>query len=128
MAESPRLKEVMRTRCPPSGQARRDLGGNNKEFSPNYLYVSLVRIIDTMQPKRGRNEIIRSILEVCLVEGAVKTRIVYQANLNFRTVRPYLASLVDGGMLEVLDQAIYRTTEKGSETLRLLKEIDDMIP
>jgi len=67
-----------------------------------------------MQPKRGRNEIIRAILEECKGDGAVKTRIVYHANLNFRTVKPYLASLVEGGMLEVLDgpQDIYRTTEK----------------
>jgi predicted transcriptional regulator len=44
---------------------------------------------------------------------------VYQVNLNFRTVNPYLASLVEGELLEVLDGPLklYRTTEKGTEIL-----------
>lgn len=37
--------------------------------------------------KRNRNEIISEILRVCM-KGASKTRVVYQANLNFRTVNP----------------------------------------
>ncbi len=83
-----------------------------------------------MQHRRGTNEIVRTILELCQGDGAVKTRIANQANLNFKRVKPYLASLVESGMLEVLDgsQPIYRTTKKGKETLRLLKEIDAMIP
>ncbi len=83
-----------------------------------------------MQPKRGQNEIIRAILELCQGEGAVKTKIVYQVNLNFKRVKPYLASLVNGELLEVLDgpQVIYRTTEKGKQTLEKLREIDAMTP
>lgn len=62
--------------------------------------------------------------------GAAKTRIVYQVNLNFRTFNPYLVSLVDGWLLEVIDGPIvvYRTTEKGNDALEWLKEIDAMIP
>ena len=43
--------------------------------------------------KRSREAIITEILEVC-EEGATKTRIVYQVNLNFHTVIPYLDLLI----------------------------------
>ncbi|MDD1736625.1 MAG: winged helix-turn-helix domain-containing protein, partial [Methanothrix sp.] len=43
--------------------------------------------------KRSRHEILSKILKICL-NGASKTRIVYQANLNFRTVNPYLQTLI----------------------------------
>jgi predicted transcriptional regulator len=83
-----------------------------------------------MPPKRGRNEIIREILGLCQGEGVAKTRIVYQVNLNFRTVNPYIDAMIKGELLEVLggSQVIYRTTEKGNEALERLKEIDAMIP
>ena len=38
--------------------------------------------------KRSRDIIISKILDTC-TKGANKTKIVYQANLNFRTVNPY---------------------------------------
>lgn len=43
--------------------------------------------------KRSRQEIISQILEIC-TKGASKTKIVYQANLNFKTVNPYLELLI----------------------------------
>jgi predicted transcriptional regulator len=43
--------------------------------------------------KRSRGEIVAQILDVCKA-GANKTRIVYQANLNFRNVDPYLETLI----------------------------------
>ncbi len=69
-------------------------------------------------------------VEICQREGVIKTRIVYQVRLNFGTARPYLASLVEGGLLEVLDgpQDIYRITPKGNEALERLREIDALIP
>ncbi|MGD0954864.1 MAG: winged helix-turn-helix domain-containing protein [Methanotrichaceae archaeon] len=39
--------------------------------------------------KRTREEIVSRILDVCQ-NGANKTKIVYQTNLNFRTINPYL--------------------------------------
>ncbi len=77
-----------------------------------------------MQPRRGTNEVVRTILEQCQ-GGALKTRIANQSNLNSKRVKPYLASLIEGGLLEVVEgpQTIYRITEKGKETLRLLKEM-----
>jgi hypothetical protein len=45
--------------------------------------------------KRSRQEIITQILEICM-NGASKTKIVYQANLNFKMVNPYLDLLITG--------------------------------
>jgi len=42
--------------------------------------------------KRSKDMIISQILDIC-INGASKTRIVYQANLNFRTINPYLEML-----------------------------------
>jgi len=64
--------------------------------------------------KRSKHEIISEILKVCL-NGASKTRIVYQANLNFKTVDPYLRMLIQNNLLEtdVGEHTVYRTTKQG---------------
>jgi predicted transcriptional regulator len=83
-----------------------------------------------MGPWRSKSEIIYKVLEICRGEGANKTKIVYQANLNFRKLNPYLALMIEDRLLEVLDgpAVLYRTTEKGYETLERLKEINALIP
>ncbi len=74
--------------------------------------------------KRSRDLIISQILFIC-AEGANKTRIVYQANLNFRTVDPYLKLLTERGLINAKEEPslIYETTEKGTEVLGSLKAI-----
>jgi predicted transcriptional regulator len=71
--------------------------------------------------KRSRQEIISQILEIC-TNGANKTKIVYQANLNFKTVDPYLDLLIKNGLIRVDEgRAIhYETIPKG---IRLLEDI-----
>jgi predicted transcriptional regulator len=49
--------------------------------------------------KRSKHVIISEILDICK-DGANKTRIVYQANLNFRTVDPYIDLLIKNNLLE----------------------------
>ena len=74
--------------------------------------------------KRGRNEIISQILSTCL-EGANKTRIVYQANLNFRTVNPYMDILIKNHLIEASqgEHILYRTTEKGKSLLESMNNV-----
>lgn len=74
--------------------------------------------------KRSREVIIAEILEICS-DGATKTRIVYQANLNFRTVVPYLDLLTNGELLvrSKNDSGIFKTTSKGIKLLKELKFI-----
>jgi predicted transcriptional regulator len=71
--------------------------------------------------KRSRGEIVAQILDVCKA-GANKTRIVYQANLNFRTVDPYLETLIKNDLIEVRPgkNTSYETTQKGSNLLETI--------
>ena len=82
-----------------------------------------------MAQKRRKDEIISQILITCL-DGASKTRIVYNVNLNFRTINPYLQNLLANGLLEAIDGhlVLYKTTEKGAQVLDYMKKIDSLMP
>jgi predicted transcriptional regulator len=71
-----------------------------------------------MNSKRRTNDLIVSqILKVC-AHGVSKTKIVYQANMNFITVRPYLDNLMKSGCIEAVHEGsrtLYKTTPKGME-------------
>ncbi len=50
--------------------------------------------------------------------GASKTRVVYQANLNFLTVNPYLNNLIKNECIEAVHEGsrvVYKTTPKGMD-------------
>lgn len=66
--------------------------------------------------RRSKLEITTTILKICL-EGANKTKIVYQANLNFKTAQPLLDQLIQNGLISSRRETtvIYNTTEKGIE-------------
>lgn len=68
-----------------------------------------------MPKKRTNDQILSEILKICM-NGATKTRIVYQANLNFKTAKPYLDNLTKNGFVEADhygSKIVYRTTPKG---------------
>ena len=52
-----------------------------------------------MGRKRYRDQILCRILEIC-AGGGNKTQIVYNSNMNFHTVVPYLELLVRNGLAE----------------------------
>jgi predicted transcriptional regulator len=67
-------------------------------------------------------EILASILKVAS-NGALKTHIMYKANLSHRQLERYLALLEERGLLaqgvdEDMGNRIYRITEKGFDFLR----------
>lgn len=76
--------------------------------------------------KRSRDVIISQILDIC-IKGASKTRIVYQANLNFRTISPYLDLLTKNGLINVKKEQnlIYETTPRGLDLLDNFKQIQN---
>jgi predicted transcriptional regulator len=78
--------------------------------------------------KRSRQEIISQILEIC-INGASKTRIVYQVNLNFKTVNPYLNLLIKNDLIQVNEgrAILYETTPKGLRLLESIKRIHDKL-
>ena len=51
------------------------------------------------------------ILEICM-EPQIRTHMVYKTNLNFTTVKKYLAILINSNLLKCEDE-LYETTEKG---------------
>lgn len=76
--------------------------------------------------KRSRHAIISQILNIC-ASGASKTRIVYQANLNFRAVNPYIDLLTKNGLISVKqgETVLYETTERGKELLENFRQIQN---
>ncbi len=75
--------------------------------------------------KRSKQEIIAKVLDICS-NGAAKTRIVYQANLNFKTANAYIALLNRNGLIEVNHGPIiiYETTQKGLNLMESIKHIN----
>jgi predicted transcriptional regulator len=75
--------------------------------------------------KRSKYVIVSQILDVCK-GGANKTKIVYQANLNFRTVISYIDLLIKNELLEVKQGKIvlYETTDKGISWLKHFERIN----
>ena len=79
--------------------------------------------------RRDKLEIISTILNVC-IDGANKTKIVYQANLNFKSVSSYLDALIKNGLIDVNETSpgtIYKTTEKGLKLIRDFEEVQSVL-
>ncbi len=72
--------------------------------------------------RRTNLEIIMQILTQCL-NGAKKTHIVYNANLNFQMLNRYLTPLLTNGMLKQEDN-LFVTTELGKEFLNKINSFD----
>jgi len=81
-----------------------------------------------MPKRRSKDQIITQILTTCQEECVNKTKVVYQANLNFRTVVPYLDLLIVNGLLEAsaCKFPLYRTTAKGENALESLRVIEEI--
>ncbi len=75
-----------------------------------------------MKRKRSSDMIIAQILEAC-IDGASKTKIVYQANLNFRTVNPYIDLLIKCDLIKIVEDnhKLYKTTEEGIDLMKNFK-------
>ncbi len=74
--------------------------------------------------KRSKHAIVSQILDICR-GGACKTKIVYQANLNFRTVNPYIDLLIKNNLIKVKpgSTVLYETTDRGIDLLENFKQI-----
>ena len=79
-----------------------------------------------MQEKRNRDQIKAQILSICQEDCASKTRIVYQVNLNFKTVREHLDLLLEKGLLEAIpgEHIMYKTTSAGEQALEHHRAIE----
>jgi predicted transcriptional regulator len=79
--------------------------------------------------KRSKYVIVSEILNICK-DGACKTQIVYQANLNFKTANPYIDLLSKNNLIEVKhgERILYRTTDKGALLLKDFQNINSKLP
>jgi predicted transcriptional regulator len=75
-----------------------------------------------MSIRRDKLEIIRNILQICKKGDATKTKIVYQANLNFKTAGIYLDWLINHELI-IKEENTYRATVKGIELLSNLQDV-----
>lgn len=69
------------------------------------------------------------ILEITM-DGALKTQVMYKANLSFAQVNTYLALLLDLNLLEEIESAgrrIYKTTRRGMRFLHSYREIRELL-
>ena len=71
--------------------------------------------------RRNRMDIYVDILNAAR-EGAKKTHLVYQANLNFKIVKGYLEKLTEVGFLKKTGK-FFVTTPKGSQFIDQYKDI-----
>jgi len=77
---------------------------------------------------RSSTDIIGLILQAAEGEPVTRSKITYQAMLNFKQVTDYAAFLTDAGLLTYLKEyRQYGITEKGREFLRLFKEVNKLI-
>ncbi|MDQ5842663.1 MAG: winged helix-turn-helix domain-containing protein [Thermoproteota archaeon] len=68
------------------------------------------------------------ILQAVECEALTRSKIMYQAILNFKQVTSYTALLADEGLLTYLDQdRKYAITDKGKQFLRLFKETNKLL-
>jgi predicted transcriptional regulator len=71
--------------------------------------------------RRESADICRDILQLAK-NGAIKTRIVYGAHINFKMAKGYLSKLLSLGLLEESRKG-YRTTEKGLDFINRYEEL-----
>ncbi len=69
------------------------------------------------------------ILEVT-IDGALKTQVMYRANLSFAQLNEYLKLMLDMKLLECVknsDRTLYKTTSKGMRYLQSYRELRDLL-
>ena|SRR3712207_4301250 len=85
---------------------------------------------DSKGRMRNRTEIIYDILQTTrnCGNGAIKTKIMLNANLSHRQSKEYLTILIDNGLLQYdTNSQIFRITEKGLSVIRLCDRIGGLV-
>lgn len=86
-------------------------------------------VAETPHKRRDHLYIMAEILEVAM-DGALKTQIMYRANLSFAQLNEYLKIMMDIKLLEVIrnsEKTFYKTTQKGMRYLQSYREIRDLL-
>lgn len=84
---------------------------------------------DVSTKRRSRLDIIAEILDSA-IDGSVKTRIMYNANVNFVQFNYYLERLLEARLIGTIirkGKTIYKTTRKGKLLLQRFNETTEML-
>jgi predicted transcriptional regulator len=79
--------------------------------------------------RRDKLHIIAEILEIAW-DGALKTQIMYKANLSFTQLNNYLGFMLEISLLKRVKQNnkdIYKSTEKGLDFLQRYRQIAELL-
>ena len=79
------------------------------------------RLIKTKKKNRSSLEIVRDMLSVA-TERSRKTRILYDAHINYRLLEKYLKILLENELLKTVDDSYYLITWKGKNFLQNYEE------
>ena len=86
-------------------------------------------VADGGHKRRDHLFIMAEILEVT-IDGALKTQVMYRANLSFAQLNEYLKLMLDMKLLECIknsDRTLYKTTSKGMRYLQSYRELRDLL-
>lgn len=95
-----------------------------------FILAKLVWGVKIMKKERSRYEIILDILKATKDEGKVKkTRIMHNANLDWRNFKRYFDYLQADGFITKCnpDPDCYELTEKGKNLLQRLKDVSELV-
>jgi len=94
----------------------------------NLEKINYAKNADTSK-RRSRLNIIAEILDAAVNE-ALKTKIMYRANVNFLQFNEYVECLLEAQLMRITTRAgrtLYKTTEKGRLLLQKLNETEEII-
>ena len=86
-------------------------------------------LIENEHRRRDRLYIMAEILEIT-IDGALKTQVMYKANLSFAQVNTYLTLLLDLDLLETIEsrgKTVYKATRKGMRFLQSYREMRELL-
>ena len=91
----------------------------------------MYRLINWNNPHKRRDRlfIIAEILDIA-IDGALKTQIMYKANLSFSQLNTYIKLLLEIKLLEITEKAgktVYKTTKKGVEYMQSYKGVIEIL-
>jgi predicted transcriptional regulator len=77
-----------------------------------------------IRARRSKDQIVLEILRIC-ANGENVTKIVYQTNTNFTTIKSYMNLLMKNDLIECLgiSPRIYKSTAKGIDMMNRLKQL-----
>jgi len=94
----------------------------------NVLLVVMLGV--NMGRRRNDVEVLMDVLSAGLDDVRV-THLMYRANLSYSTLRKYLFSALDKGLISKVHNSdgsvVYRTTEKGRVLLKKLRDVKDYL-